>query len=233
MLARMTTQKWLGLLCGGAVLLMAQGCGHTRVVKMYTGPIPTQGVSIITAPDHVEILMLDGRRVPGLNFAPGKDTLAIQVPAGGHDIKVRYHEIWPTTADRHEVVVSEMMALPLETEAGVRYHLEMTRPKTLEEAKTFAVHPRIRVTRESRAVMTDIQGLDQPGVAASNPWMTSPMPETSVPAKTSPVVEEIPAVSPPPAGAVMGALRQIWSLASPEDRRQFLKWVEKSGGPQR
>jgi hypothetical protein len=131
--------RHIGLGLALAVLAAGDaGCAHSKTVRLYKGPPPPSGVAELEAPEFIEILRVDGRRVPGLGLAVGRKALVVQAPAGEHRVVARYAEYWPAGEDRDERVVSEPRELVWHARAGARDRLESPRPGTRSEARALA-----------------------------------------------------------------------------------------------
>ncbi|MEW6741608.1 MAG: DUF2057 family protein [Planctomycetota bacterium] len=215
----MAVALWL---VSGSVLLLA-GCASDEPYRAYEGPPRSlDEVAVLLVPVSVQVDQVDGQPFAGGGGLLGDPKSELHFLPGPHDLKVRYHVLWPIRYDEHEKVVSEVVTLRFEAAAGGRYAIAFEQPAELKDARRFAKSPVFRVEVSDSLVKG-------PGLPAAT------VPAAETPADAPPVVTEAPAgrpaapvpETPAPEVRVLEALKLLWEGASEAERRSFREWIEK------
>ncbi|MGM0428071.1 MAG: DUF2057 family protein [Thermodesulfobacteriota bacterium] len=123
---------FIGMLC------VLQGCSEKKVYKISETEENTAGLNF---PDFIEIRFIDGERVE--NFLTrmiweGKNEVIL--PAGPHQVELRYNDIWDIDDNDHEKVTSRYILLEFNAQPHRTYKVAVDAPRDRESAHKLAAH---------------------------------------------------------------------------------------------
>lgn len=184
-------------------------CDNARVHQLYNGA-DDQAVSL-QANDTVIVTHVDATE-QDTAFIGQKHTY--RLAPGKHTLVVEYAAFFQIDAERHEKVVSPPIKVTFEAEPGKSYVFSHPEQKTLDAAQAFAKSPTLAV-------------LLLPDMAPVKASFEQSLPTRFLPAVRFENTESYGFASEKPAAAVLESLKAQWQQATPEQRDNFLKWVDK------
>lgn len=120
--------------------LVLAGCGSTLRLGEADG-----AVAVIDMPQDFEVVAFDGQNAKPRLMLGGGDSYRVEVPAGGHDISLKYEQVWKLNAADHQVVRSAPLRITAAFEAGRHYRIDYARPADLDAAQRYAANPVLRL----------------------------------------------------------------------------------------
>lgn len=213
--------------------VLALGACSSHPVKLYAGPTqPASQVATIRVPVELEVLSLNGKKVEGVRTLLGTSDRQLQLLPGHYQLLVFYKNIWQTSADEHETVESDPVALDLSLAAGHTYQVDFDRARNTQEAEAFRKHFSAWATDLSSGEKTASQ---PSGLKLGNSiynQLTGQVTTVAVgqtdaddhqviaPLTTTPATNDQPT-----SGNYLDLLKAQWSQASSEEKRAFLQWI--------
>lgn len=206
----------LMLRLGLALLLVSvlSACASGKIVKTYEGADPSlDQLAVLIAPKNIRVIAVDGVKMPTYMLS-GIVTEYGLLP-GEHLIEFDYESVWATSkADeegrKSKSVVSESREAAIKVLSGQKLTFRFVRPENVKEAEHFATN--------FTAEIVDAEGRVVAVSADKGSFVASPTVASERPASDS--VDLISAGEAP-----LEALKALWSSASEEDRKSFLKWA--------
>lgn len=219
-----TVSPWspllIGTLLGTLISSLLVGCSTNRAVQLYEGPErPISDVAVVKMPVQLDIVTINDRQVQGVNAMFSMEDKELHLEPGQYRIVAHYKDVWDRPASSHEVVQSDPVQFNIDARAGQLYRLDYPQPQNLEEAKEMArnfegwvEHVASGERTPTTATGQAIRGVS--GVSTVAPDEVQPEPSTA-------------STRDHDSGDYIDLLKAHWSQATPEERREFLRWVSE------
>lgn len=221
---------WL-LMC----VVFLSGCSaSSRIVRTYDGePLAADQVARLLVPSDIKLMEVDG--VAQKEYLLDNLALTYELKPGPHRLVYRYTAIWSKPgggedAPKVDVIESSPRQVEFVFKPGVDYTLSFERPES--RAQAFAMAPRFsasladvggRTLVRDQAYQAPVVALAAAGVSAAQgaPSAVAPL------AGGSPDAAAGGVLSGPATGGLprLDALKLLWEQASPEDKKEFLRWA--------
>lgn len=195
--------KAFALLIAALAAGLLCGCSSTRTVRLYAGAErPADELAILTVPGEVVILSLDRFEAPRISQTFVGRTRRYEIPAGKHTLRAQLSAIVDLGRDDHKVVESDPVTVNFSAAPGMAYRLDYEDPAS--NAGDGMADVRMWILEVGVAV-----------VPARRPVADSSAPDDPDPPRSSGTEGVDPA----------DMLRYWWNEASPEQRREFQRWI--------
>ena len=200
-------------------LTILTACASSPDIKLYEGAdLPAEKLLLVDVPMELEIVVVNERRVEGINklFTLGDRTLHLQ--PGDYRIIAYYKNLFELPGNNHEVVKSDPVLYRLSGTAGSRYRLGFDEPANVDEArqmaKNFAGYSLNLATAEQRPT-------EASGMLMSQGFLTI---------QSAPEVASVSTVAPDADSGLshIDLLKASWQNATAEERRAFLRWIAET-----
>lgn len=239
----------LNRIAAGLVLSSLAACAHPDL-RLYDGPPrPSGEVAVVTMPEQLEIVTINGVDVPGARGMAAGDKRLELVP-GHYDLLVYYREFWEQ--NDAGALRSDPARFSLDALAGHRYRIDYEHPHDAGQARLLAADFHGWIADEAGgarvpsadsglrfksgivAQLTRDASLQQDGGKSGDAPSVAPLPaaavtassataETATAAPAAPALAQTPTVD---ADAKwLPLMKGWWQQATPEERREFLRWV--------
>lgn len=202
-------------------LLTLAACARSPDIKLYEGADqPAEKLLLVDVPVELEIVVINERRVEGINkfFSLGDRTLHLQ--PGEYRIIAYYKNLFELAGNNHEVVKSDPVMYRVSGAAGSRHRLSFDEPADVDEAremaKNFAGYSLNLTTAEKRPT-------EASGMMLSQGFLTI---------QSAPEVANVSTVAPETGAGLshINLLKASWQSATAEERRAFLRWIAETPG---
>ncbi len=188
-------------------------CSSGKIVKTWEGDEkPANELALLTAPEHITLLAVDGKAMPDY-LLQGLTTTYSLLP-GEHILEFKFETLWAVArkaenSSPSRVVSSEPQQVRVRVEPGQQLTFRYPTPGNLRDAEAIAA--------TFSAELVDAQGRV---VAKSVPAGTYTLPDTE-PLKQA---QAIAGVSESDVSR-LDALKVLWSRLSAEEKKAFLSWA--------
>lgn len=119
--------------------LLLAGCARSPLIPLYAGAErPDSELLQIDVPVELGIIMINERRVDGVNRVLGLDSRTLQLEPGRYRILASYKELFQLPDGNHEVVKSDPVIFEVEGTAGSHFQLDYERPANAEQGRALA-----------------------------------------------------------------------------------------------
>ncbi len=207
--------------------LTLAACSSSPVVRTYEGEVreATEVARVLKAGD-LEIVQIDGKAQK--SYLLDNDAMEYELLPGTHTIVFRYSKLWalPGNKDigekRAEEIESELLAVTFEAQPGDTYHFEVPQLKTRETVEQFARAPELRLLTEAGHTVAESAPWSESAGSRADMVAAEPVsfPETGDVAADS-LASVAPGAELPP----LEALKILWSKASADEKKEFLRWA--------
>ena len=200
-------------------LMTLAACARSPDIKLYEGADQqAEKLLLVDVPMELEIVVINERRVEGVNklFGLGDRTLHLQ--PGDYRIIAYYKNLFELSGNNHEVVKSDPVMYRISGEAGSRYRLAFDEPADVDEArkmaKNFAGYSLNLATAEQRPT-------EASGLMLSQGFLS---------VQSAPEVASVSTVAPETDSGLshIDLLKASWQNATAEERREFLRWIAET-----
>ena len=200
-------------------LMTLAACARSPDIKLYEGADQqAEKLLLVDVPMELEIVVINERRVEGVNklFGLGDRTLHLQ--PGDYRIIAYYKTLFELSGNNHEVVKSDPVMYRISGEAGSRYRLAFDEPADVDEArkmaKNFAGYSLNLATAEQRPT-------EASGLMLSQGFLS---------VQSAPEVASVSTVAPETDSGLshIDLLKASWQNATAEERREFLRWIAET-----
>lgn len=200
---------------------------------------------LITTPEEIIVVSINDQEIRGGLFGGHKNTYRLE--AGGHQIAVKYQQIFEENYINHDVVRSGIVKLDTGIlKDGETYQLVLVNaPQDHDAAKKFAQQPSIGLKNAAGTVVAQQTGAS----TRSQPWLSSLLGDgkTEVDVRGTKIdasKQVIPAAQPiaqvqaaqtnsadTPVASVVASnakdqqLIELWKTASAQERQKFMAWL--------
>jgi hypothetical protein len=240
----------LSRLFAAAALFALAACASAEL-RLYDGQArPAAELAVITLPEQLEVASINGAEVPGAKGMWTRGDKRLQVVPGRYEALVYYREVWQASGDSDVLRSRNPARFTIDAQAGHEYRIDYAHPGTYDDAKKLAQNfqgwvddrttgMRIASTDSGvafkRGVIAQVTGDttlvsaapggDGQGGAVVQPLAIPP------PAPTASKAAAAPSAPAQPDAAVaadrdwLGLMKGWWKQASPDERREFLRWL--------
>ena len=216
-----------GIAAGLLAALLLAGCA-SKPLQLYEGaPRPAAEVAVLTVPEAIEVVSVNGRAIEGARGLLRKGDVALEFAPGRYEVLAFYREIWPL-ADGHDTLRSDPAVFDVQAQAGGRYRLDYAHPAGYEAAQRLAADFGGWVVDEATGARTPSResGLGfRKGLAGALGSSDALVPVAPRHGQTQ-AVAPLPA-PPAPADAHLQQMQQWWEQATPEQREAFRRWIDQ------
>ena len=206
-------------------VIFLAACASSPSVQLYEGRVRADSdILTVRVPSELEIISINDRRISGAGtmFAYGYRDLKLM--PGQYRIVAYYKNVFQLSADEHEVVKSDPALFTLNGHAGDLYSLEFDRPADVEAARELAKD--FEGWAENAAKGERIASVPS-GLVRSGGFIgitTATQAEAPPASAVAPDSAGSDAVS---ADALLDTMKQNWTQATPEQRKEFLLWMSQ------
>lgn len=213
---------------GGLLLLVClsvfmSACSSNKLVKTYEGePLPDASVAVLTAPENITLLSVNGKAVTQYLLSNLEVNYALQ--EGENLVVFQYESIWgkarrdEETGSRADVVQSEPLEVLINAKAGKRYSFSFMPAGNVREAKVLAASFMAQIIDENKDLVAESVALgayakakDQ-RVAKEKALLADKVDSEKRAADSSGL-------------SVSEKLKALWSQANAEEKKAFMVWV--------
>lgn len=237
------------LFCIGILLTLA-ACSSARI-RLYDGaPRPPEQVAVVSMPEALEVARVNGVEVKGASGMLHGGDKVLELAPGRYELLIFYREVWEQ-AGEHDVLRSDPALFVIDAQAGHHYRVAYAEPKRYDRAQALAADFSGWVEDQADGSKSTSQpsGLKfRSGVLAAVSSSNELVADTSAGGQTQVAVAPLPVPvasasadrsepNKPAATAALpdkdaakasdwsGLMRAWWKQATPEERREFLRWV--------
>lgn len=208
--------------------LFLGACSHSPVMHLYEGdPRPEADVTVVRVPEQLQVVTINDRRIKGLNTLFSVGYKDLHLAPGRYRIEAYYKELWKMEGDSHTILESHPVIFEVNGKPGEFYKLDYPEPGNLEEARELKDNFRGWAVNTETGERTPTE----PGKTGGGAGLFG-----TVSGLTDPPARESASVSPAdtpgneggdPASdeGYLDLLKAYWNQATPEERREFMKWV--------
>ncbi|MBP7178697.1 MAG: DUF2057 domain-containing protein [Moraxellaceae bacterium] len=192
-------------------IVLLAGCAAPGTVRLYDGEArqPAE-VALISAPEQVQVMALDGVEPTGLLR---QHSQSLELLPGEHVLTLRYVQLFQINASEHEVVRSRQAALRFTAVAGTEYRLEMDKQPSLDAARKFAKAPQFRLINNANETVGQSTAIKSYAEASLIDTITKAFESTqNSDAQTQ-------------AQTHLDLLKDVWGRATPDEREAFQLWL--------
>ena len=195
---------------GVIVALMMSACTTPGPARLYDGAErPAAEVAVVSAPEQVQVLAVDGREVTGTMLQRNQ---VLTVLPGDHVFSLRYVELFQMGADEHEVVRSRQAALRFTAVAGATYRIEYDKQVTLDAARKFSKDPKFRLVDVKKGAVTESTAIRSYAEASLVDTISKAFDSAESKAQGT---------------THLDLLKDVWRRASPEEQAGFRVWLDQ------
>ena len=128
-------------------LVLQWGCSPSKSYQLYGGDERNaEEIARLSVPKFIEIWAVDGRRIESWFVSHfDRREQELELLPGRHTVALRYNDLWPLDQYEHERILSPVVELSFEVEAGKRYGIDTEEPMDLERAKAYAANFKAKV----------------------------------------------------------------------------------------
>ncbi|GGC82823.1 DUF2057 family protein [Marinobacter halophilus] len=204
--------KWLAVV----VSFTLAGCASsvTRIDTWQGDPVEADNPAVLKAPGEIQMITVNGRKMT--NFLISDLALDYGLLPGQNDVVFTYKTIWARTGvvrdgeSKVHTIESERQRVSFDAQPGAVYRFQFDRPSSRQQAeammKTF-----------SAAIVSDTGEV----AGRSELWDGKAMADAPrTPVSSSKVDDETGVADTP-----LDRLKSVWSEASEEEKRTFLRWA--------
>ena len=202
-------------------LMTLAACARSPDIKLYEGADqPAEKLLLVDVPVELEIVVINERRVEGINKLFSLDDRTLHLQPGEYRIIAYYKNLFELSGNNHEVVKSDPVMYRVSGAAGSRHRLSFDEPADVDEAremaKNFAGYSLNLATAEQRPT-------EASGMMLSQGFLTI---------QSAPEVASVSTVAPENDAGLshIDLLKASWQSATAEERRAFLRWIAETPG---
>ncbi|MDP6525653.1 MAG: DUF2057 family protein [Kiritimatiellia bacterium] len=203
-------------LIGLLLVCACAGCASPKIQQVYAGPrLPITAVARLRVPSTMVLMDVDGQSIGERAFASRSATYELR--PGTRRCLVRYEDTWPMDEAESEKVISDPVMVNVELKAGQEYYFAHDSPVFLAVARRMAKNFRPELRQKEIFSST----APPAGHIATAPDTRAEHAAASSMAESAPPEPEAEIISP------LEMLLYWWDKASPEERKFFIKKVER------
>ncbi len=192
------------------------GCASslTRIDTWQGTPAEAQNPAVLKAPGEIKVVSVNGRSMT--NFLMDDLALDYGLLPGENDVVFTYKTIWAKAGvvrngeSKVHTVVSERQRVSFEAQPGVVYQFDFDKPSSRQQAEAM-------MADFSATIVSDTGEI----AGRSELWDGNAMAE----AARTPLPSSVGANGTEVEGAALDRLKALWSEASEEEKRTFLRWA--------
>lgn len=202
------------------LISLLSACASQGPIHLYEGPQRNaEQLLTLDVPMELDIVRINQQPARDANRLLSYESRRLLLLPGDYQIEAFYKNVFDLADGGHQVVKSEPTLFRVSGNAGDHYRLDFVRPDNLEDARTLARDFRgwsIRMDDQHR------QDSQVPGYSGESFRQSAitPMPGGS----SSDSLDHSPS---PSSAHYMDLLKAGWRQATPEERRDFLRWVSE------
>lgn len=192
------------------------GCASslTRIDTWQGDPEAAQNPAVLKSPGDIKVVSVNGSTMT--NFLMDDLALDYGLLPGENDIVFTYKTIWAKAGvvrngeSKVHTVESERQRVRFDAQPGVVYQFDFDKPSSRQQAEAL-------MEDFSAAIVSDAGEV----AGRSEPWDGKTMAE----AARTPVSSPAGTADGEAAGTALERLKALWSEASEEEKRTFLRWA--------
>ncbi|KPQ26842.1 MAG: putative protein conserved in bacteria (DUF2057) [Marinobacter excellens HL-55] len=192
------------------------GCASslTRIDTWQGTPAEGQNPAVLKAPGEIKVVSVNGRSMT--NFLMDDLALDYGLLPGENDVVFTYKTIWAKAGvvrngeSKVHTVVSELQRVSFEAQPGVVYQFELDKPSSRQEAEAMMADFSANIVSDTGEI-----------AGRSELWDGNAMAE----AARTPLSSSSGIGSSEVEGSALDRLKSLWSEASEEEKRTFLRWA--------
>jgi len=215
------------------------GCASAPV-SLHDPDVPRADLATITMPEQLEVATVNGLEIEGASGMLTRGDKTLELAAGRYELVVFYRELWEW-GDQHEVLRSDPALFIVNAAAGGRYRVDYERPADLASARRLAAdftgwvqdlatgersaaqESGLQFRRGLVPALTFDSTLVPAAERSAGAQLVPPLPAAASAPTPTPTPLSVPA--PPPEQSWLDLMKSLWSEASSEERRAFLRWL--------
>ncbi|MDK8465963.1 DUF2057 family protein [Marinobacter sp. SS13-12] len=210
------------LMAALSLLVVLSGCSSAMSnVKTWEGDADDSRTAVLKAPAEIKVKQVNGRRLT--NFLMDDLALDFELLPGENQVVFTYKTIWAKSGvvrngeSKVHVVETAPQAVTIDVRPGETYRFDFEPPANRRDAEAFASD-----------FSADIVNASSEVVASASAWDGRPAKQTT--AARAPVGSGVDNSSGVGCEVAEGEgtleeLKALWSEASEEERRTFLRWA--------
>lgn len=193
------------------ILACFVSCGKSKDVLMYDESKGSQNsISYVQIPNDIELLKIDGKT---FDKPFSNNILNLHLTAGNHIFLVRYYCMWKTPSGDYYLIKSPKIEISLDMEKDKSYQLMHRKINDYETALACEKEPGLHfIVTAKDSKITDI----------ATPANSKPDDSKLVKQKKKEENDHTNSKT-----NYLDALKYMYENSSEEDKKEFLKWIEK------
>lgn len=192
------------------------GCASslTRIDTWQGDPAAAQNPAVLKTPGEIQVVTVNGQKMT--NFLISDLALDYGLLPGQNDVVFTYRTIWARTGvvrdgeSKVHTVESERLRVSFDAQPGAVYQFQFDRPSSRQQAEAM-------MEKFSAAIVSDTGEV----AGRSEVWDGKAMAD----APRTPLSPSASADEAGVAGTPLDRLKSVWSEASEEEKRTFLRWA--------
>lgn len=192
------------------------GCASslTRIDTWQGDPSAAQNPAVLKAPGEIQVVSVNGRNMT--NFLISDLALDYGLLPGQNDVVFTYKTIWARTGvvrdgeSKVHTVESERQRVRFDAQPGAVYQFQFDRPSSRQQAEAMMANFSAAIVSETGEVAGRSELWDDQAVAE---------------AVRTPLSSPVDGAESDVAGTPLDRLKSVWSEASEEEKRTFLRWA--------